>query len=297
MLSTSYSLTAEINRQATLESQIAQLQTNISSGVQVHVASDDPLAAAQIATIGRQQANESVYTANVKVAQATTSLVDTNLTGVQTSLNRAKELMLEASNGTMNDSDRTAAITELQGIASDLDSAANQTDVSGNPLFVKGTAATQIPIGNGTTVAAGDSYDEVFGSVTLKDGSTTSIASVLAASIAALQTTDPTAIAAASSAGTNGNLLNLSSLRGSTGIEQSWSGMVTDQGQIVASANTAQTAADATKSAAFSARDQTSGVDLDTEAAELLRYQQAYSGAAKVIQTAKDTMQSILDLF
>jgi len=193
MLSTSYSLTAEINRQSALETQIAQLQTNISSGVQVHVASDDPLAAAQIATIGRQQANESVYTANVKVAQATTSLVDTNLTGVQTSLNRAKELMLEASNGTMNDSDRTAAITELQGIASDLDSAANQTDVSGNPLFVKGTAATQIPIGNGTTVAAGDSYDEVFGSVTLKDGSTTSIASVLAASIAALQTTDPTA--------------------------------------------------------------------------------------------------------
>ena len=46
MLSTSYSLTAEINRQSALESSIAQLQTNISSGIQVHVASDDPLAAA-----------------------------------------------------------------------------------------------------------------------------------------------------------------------------------------------------------------------------------------------------------
>jgi len=110
-------------------------------------------------------------------------------------------------------------------------------------------------------------------------------------------TSDPTAIAAASSTATNGNLLTLSTLRTSTGIEQSWSGMVTDQGQKVASANTAQTAADATKTAAFSARDSSSGVDLDTEAAELLRYQQAYSGAAKVIQVAKDTMQSILDLF
>jgi flagellar hook-associated protein 1 FlgK len=29
----------------------------------------------------------------------------------------------------------------------------------------------------------------------------------------------------------------------------------------------------------------------------MIRYQQAYNGAAKVIQTAKDTMQSILDLF
>ena len=113
----------------------------------------------------------------------------------------------------------------------------------------------------------------------------------------AVATTDPTAIAAASSTASNGNLLNLSTLRGATGIEQSWAGMVTDQGQIVASASSADTAAQATKTAALSARDQTSGVDLDTEAAELLKYQQAYSGAAKVIQVAKDTMQSILDLF
>lgn len=197
MLSTNYSLTAEIGRQSALESQIAQLQTNISSGVQVHVASDDPLAAARIATIGRQQADETVYAGNVKVAQATISQVDTNLTGVQTSLNRAKELMLQASNGTMSDSDRTAAITTLQGIASDLSTAASATDSSGNPLYVQGGAATQIPIGKGTTVAAADSYDEVFGSVTLKDGSTTSIAAVLAASIAALQTSDSTARATA----------------------------------------------------------------------------------------------------
>ena len=47
------------------------------------------------------------------------------------------------------------------------------------------------------TVAAADSYDEVFGSVTLGDGSTTSIAAVLAGSIAALQTSDPTARATA----------------------------------------------------------------------------------------------------
>ncbi len=113
----------------------------------------------------------------------------------------------------------------------------------------------------------------------------------------AVATSDPAAIAAASSSASNGNLLNLSTLRSSTGIEQSWSGMVTDQGQMVASAKSADTAAGAIKTAAMSARDTSSGVDLDTEAAELLRYQQAYSGAAKVIQVAKDTMQSILDLF
>jgi len=194
MLSTSYSLTAEVNRQAALETQIAQIQDDISSGVKIHVASDDPQAAARIATIGRQQANQSVYASNVKIAQSTASLVDTNLSGVTTSLNRAKELMLQASNGTMNADDRTAAITELQGIASDLASASTATDSSGNALYVQNGAATQIPIGDGTTVAAADSYDEVFGSVTLKDGSTSSIADIMNAAITSLQNNDTTGI-------------------------------------------------------------------------------------------------------
>jgi flagellar hook-associated protein 1 FlgK len=113
----------------------------------------------------------------------------------------------------------------------------------------------------------------------------------------AVTTSDPTKIAAASSAGSNGNLLTLSSLRGSDGVEAQWTGMTTGLGQLVSSATSENSAASARSDAATSARDATSGVDLDTEAAELVRYQQAYSGAAKVIQVAQTTMQSILDLF
>jgi flagellar hook-associated protein 1 FlgK len=39
-----------------------------------------------------------------------------------------------------------------------------------------------------------------------------------------------------------------------------------------------------------------SGVDLDTEAVDLLRYQQAYSASSRIIQVARDTFQSILDI-
>ena len=113
----------------------------------------------------------------------------------------------------------------------------------------------------------------------------------------AVTTTDPAKIAAASSAGTNGNLLTLSTLRGSTGIEARWNGMVTDQDQLVSSATSENSAASARSDAATSTRDAASGVDLDTEAAELVRYQQAYNGAAKVIQVARDTLNSILELF
>ena len=39
-----------------------------------------------------------------------------------------------------------------------------------------------------------------------------------------------------------------------------------------------------------------SGVDLDMEAADLLRLQQAYSGCAKILQIAKETIDSILNI-
>lgn len=118
-----------------------------------------------------------------------------------------------------------------------------------------------------------------------------------AASIA-LATSDPNAIAAASADGTaNGNLLAITQLRGSGGVEAGWRAMVTDQSLQVASANTAATAASTQKDSAYTALDQVSGIDLDNEAAELLRYQQAYTASAKIIQTAKDTLQAVLNLF
>lgn len=113
-----------------------------------------------------------------------------------------------------------------------------------------------------------------------------------------ITTSDPTTIASGLSGGaTNGNLLNLSTLRGAAGVEQSWAGMVTDQGQMTAAAKAANTAAASASDSANTARDAGSGVDLNTEAGNMIRFQQAYNGAAKVIQVSKDTMQSIFDLF
>jgi flagellar hook-associated protein 3 FlgL len=186
MLNTSYSLTSQIKQQQALQTQISDLNYDISSTVKVHVASDDPQAAAQIARIGRQQADEATYASNVTNAQATASLIDTSLTSVQTSVQRAKELVLSASNGTLSADQRSAAITELQGIAKDLQTASTATDAGGNLLYAKG-AATQIPIGQGVTVAAGESYDDVFGTVSLSGGGTSSIDSILSGAIAALQ--------------------------------------------------------------------------------------------------------------
>jgi flagellar hook-associated protein 1 FlgK len=122
------------------------------------------------------------------------------------------------------------------------------------------------------------------------------------ASTLALATTDTAKVPAATPASgttaavSNGNLLALSKLRGDSGIEKSWTAMVTDNGRAVAAAKTASTAASARAESTAASVAETSSVDLDTEAADLIRYQQAYAGAAKVIQVARETMQAILDV-
>ncbi len=107
---------------------------------------------------------------------------------------------------------------------------------------------------------------------------------------------DPATVAAASADGTeNGNLLALGALRGAAGTERQWAGLVAGQAQMLSSARSENATAGARKDAAFAARDAIAGIDLDYEAAELLRFQQAYSGSAKIIQVARETLQTILD--
>ena len=105
------------------------------------------------------------------------------------------------------------------------------------------------------------------------------------------------AVAAADASASNGNSLQLANLRGSTGVEAGWAALVGQQAQQAASARAQDAAASTRRDGAFAARDMVGEVDLDREAAELLRFQQAYEAAARTVQVARETMQSILNIF
>jgi flagellar hook-associated protein 1 FlgK len=105
------------------------------------------------------------------------------------------------------------------------------------------------------------------------------------------------AVAAADVASSNGIALQLANLRGASGVESSWAALVAQQAQQAASARAQDAAASSRRDGAFAARDGVSEVDLDREAAELLRFQQAYEAAARTVQVARETMQSILNIF
>ena len=118
-----------------------------------------------------------------------------------------------------------------------------------------------------------------------------------AASVTAL-ITDPAALATKSSDGRlNGNLLDAGNvLRGNGSVEQGWTSLIATQANLLASVKAEQTTAQGRSDQAVAAREAVSGVDLDMEAAELLRLQQAYSGSAKILQIAKETVDAILQI-
>jgi flagellar hook-associated protein 1 FlgK len=109
---------------------------------------------------------------------------------------------------------------------------------------------------------------------------------------------DPALVPAASTDGRpNGNLLALAPLRGPNGAERRWTGIVAGHAQQLAAAKSERAAAQAWRENSFAALDETTGVDLDREAADLLRFQQAYSAAARIIQVGRDTFNDLLSAF
>jgi len=71
---------------------------------------------------------------------------------------------------------------------------------------------------------------------------------------------------------------------------------VNDMGNIARQASIAQTALQVVYEQAVTARDEVSGVSLDQEAADLIRYQQAYQAAAKILQISSQLFDSVLQV-
>ncbi|MET3824745.1 flagellar hook-associated protein 1 FlgK [Sphingomonas sp. PvP055] len=94
----------------------------------------------------------------------------------------------------------------------------------------------------------------------------------------------------------NGNLGKLDALRTSGAFEGQTTALVSSNASALAARKQVALAQGAMRDNAVAARDAVSGVNLDSEAVDLLRFQQAYQASSRVIQVAKDTLQSILDI-
>mgnify|MGYP001432787603 FL=1 len=95
----------------------------------------------------------------------------------------------------------------------------------------------------------------------------------------------------------NGNLLAMTPLRGTGSIEDEWTGIVASHGSLTNSTVNEQKAASSRDTMAQQARAEVVGINLDREAADLIRLQQAYQASSRVIQVARELFQTIFSVF
>ena len=102
--------------------------------------------------------------------------------------------------------------------------------------------------------------------------------------------------------GNNENMLQLIGLElepimgGGKTFASAYIDNVNDMGNIARQASISQSALQVVYEQAMTSRDQISGVSLDEEAADLVRYQQAYQASAKILQVASQLFDSVLQL-
>lgn len=149
---TRFRLDQEISRQARLAQEIARGQTEIATGKRILAPSDDPIGSARVAEIGRAQADEATWLRNVETGAALASRADTVLAAVASNMDRAKELMLSAANGTLSAANRQVIATELRSIGEELAALRGTLDPRGEPLFRVG-AELEIPVSAGLRIA------------------------------------------------------------------------------------------------------------------------------------------------
>ena len=100
----------------------------------------------------------------------------------------------------------------------------------------------------------------------------------------------------------NENILQLAAvesrqnINGGKTIGAAYIDQVNDMGNITRQATIAQSALRVVHDQAVASRDQVSGVSLDDEAADLIRYQQAYQAAAKILQISSQLFDSVLQV-
>ncbi len=172
-----------------LENSINDTQNEISSNKSFTTASQNPTAAGSVNNYTQALAQSEQFGTNASSAQTNLQTEDNALSQVQNQLNSLRTLTLEAGNGTLTSSDRTAIATQAVQIQNSLLALANTTNGNGEYIFGGYTATTQpftltstgatyngdqgqrqVQIAAGQTVADGDNGDTVFNQINTGNG-------------------------------------------------------------------------------------------------------------------------------
>src|ERR1700749_646369 len=111
-----------------LEAETSQTQTQLSAGIKLQSAADNPAGMAQVDQLNAQISASQQYQANGSTLTANLTLEEQSLTDATNVMQSARSLALEANNASLTSSQRSAISTQLQQLLQQLVGTANSTD-------------------------------------------------------------------------------------------------------------------------------------------------------------------------
>jgi flagellar hook-associated protein 3 FlgL len=159
-------LTFETNALAqmeSLETELNQTQSELSTGLSLQNAADNPSAMAQVNDLNEQLSASQQYVSNGNAATANLDLEQSALTSATNALQSARDLAVEGNNASLSLTDRQDLATQLEQLQQSLLSAANSTDTAGNYIFA-GTASGMQPFvqsGNSVSYVGSDQVNQL----------------------------------------------------------------------------------------------------------------------------------------
>jgi len=123
---------ASMNRQ---QADLLKIQQQMSSGLRVTTASDDPSAAARAVVLNGSAARNTQFLSNQESARASLSLMETALGQFSDAHAEIRSLLIQAGNAVLSAQDRSGIAAELRAQADYLLSLANTRDADGAYIF------------------------------------------------------------------------------------------------------------------------------------------------------------------
>ena len=125
----------QVNQFSDINSDLQTLQSKISSGKNILLASDDPVGSVELSGFKVVKEQLDQYIKNVDNSDSRLKTIDTNLQNLTNLMVRANELMIQASSDVLGASDREAIAIELDQMKEEALGLANQQDAGGGFLF------------------------------------------------------------------------------------------------------------------------------------------------------------------
>ncbi|KPW65925.1 flagellar hook-associated protein 3 [Pseudomonas amygdali] len=139
-------------------SNVLKTSEEVSSGIKLNTASDDPVGAARVLQLAQQNSMLTQYASNIGTISTNIVNSETALTSIVDTMQTAREVIVSAGNGAYTDSDRLAKAAELKQYQSQLLGLMNSQDSNGQYIFAgsKSSAPPYAQNADGTYSYSGD---------------------------------------------------------------------------------------------------------------------------------------------